>query len=230
MPNNYKSEVRDFKNGDWYWINKKVLQLHSRCLKASGIAVYNALASFTNSKTQTCFPTQRAIAELVGISKRTVIRRIKELQKLGLIDVEKRSGRCLYRLLKPKVTEKTQGSDKKDTREVTPLHTNNNYITRNINNIVNGDKRIFNFKAFFKGFKPKTREELLALDIARELNDLKSLPVYLSYARKYPEFLLRKLLAEVKDMPLNKIKKGRAALFNYLVKKYASKNSKNHRD
>jgi len=204
MPNEYKSEIRDFKNGDWYWINKKVLQLHSRSLKASGIAVYNALASFANSKNQTCFPTQRAIAELIGVSKRTVIRRIKELQALGLLDVKKRRGRCFYRLLKPRVTKMTQAGDKKDTREVTPVHTNNNYITRNINNIVNGDKKILNFKAFFKGFKPKTREE--------------------------PESLLRKLLAEVKDMSLNKIKKGRAALFNYPVKKYAQKTSKNHRD
>jgi hypothetical protein len=70
----------------------------------------------------------------------------------------------------------------------------------------------------------------LALDIARELNDLKSLPLYLSYAKKYPETLLRKYLGEVKEIPIKKIKKGRAALFNYLIKKYAQETSKNHRD
>jgi len=229
MTSNEKNEIRRIRNGDWFWINKKVLQLFSRSLKASGLAVYNVLASFANFKNQTCFPTQRVIADLIGMSKRTVIRRIKELRELGLLAVEKRQGRCLYRLLKPEVTQGTQGGDKKDTREVTGGNTNKNYLTRiNNNNIDNKNFSFLNFKSF-RGFKPKTREELLALDIARELNDLKSLPVYLSYARKYPEGFLRSLLGEVKEIKPEKIKKGRAALFNYLIKKHAQRTSKNHR-
>jgi DNA-binding MarR family transcriptional regulator len=218
-----------YDNGGWFWINKKVLQLFSRSLKSSGLAVYNVLASFANSKNQTCFPTQKTIAELIGMSKRTVIRRIRQLKELGLLSVEKKRGRCFYRLLRPKVPKETQGCDKKDTREVTPGNTNKNYLTR-INNNNNDDKNFsfLNFKAF-KGFIPKTREELLALDIARELNDLKALSLYLSYARKYPESLLRRVLGEVKEIPIRRIKKGRAALFNYLIKKYAQKASKNHR-
>jgi hypothetical protein len=103
-----------------------------------------------------------------------------------------------------------------------------NYLTR-INNNNNNNKNFsfLNFKAF-KGFIPKTREELLALDIARELNDLKSLPIYISYARRYPESLLRRVLGEVKEIKPEKIKKGRAALFNYLIKKHAQRASKNH--
>jgi len=229
MTSNEKNEIRHIRNGDWFWINKKVLQLFSRSLKSSGLAVYNVLASFANSKNQTCFPTQKTIAELIGMSKRTVIRRIRELQELGLLAVEKRRGRCLYRLLKPKVTKETQGSDKKDTREVTGGNINNNYLTRINNNIVNEDKK-FSIPYSFKGFKPKTREELLALDLARDLNDLKSLPLYLSYAKKCPESLLRKVLGEVKEMPAEKIKKSRAALFNYLIKKYAKETFDNHRD
>jgi biotin operon repressor len=228
MTSNEKNEIRHIKNGDWFWINKKVLQLFSRSLKSSGLAVYNVLASFANFKNQTCFPSQRVIADLIGMSKRTVIRRIKELQELGLLSVEKERGRCLYRLLKPKVTKETQGGDKKDTTEVTPGNTNNNKLTRNINNIVNENKKILNPNSF-RRFKPKCREELLALDIAGELNDFKSLPVYLSYAKKYPESFLRKLLGEVKEIPQSKIKKGRAALFNYLIKKYAKSTSNNNR-
>jgi DNA-binding Lrp family transcriptional regulator len=229
MTSNEKYEIRRIRNGGWFWINKKVLQLFSRSLKSSGLAVYNALASYANSKNQACFPTQKVIAELIGMSKRTVIRRIRQLKELGLIGVERKGNRSVYRLLKPKAPNETQVGDKNDIWKVTPGNTNKNYITRiNNNNIDNKNFSFLNFKAF-KGFKPKTREELLALDIARELNDLKSLPVYLSYARKHPESLLRKLLGEVKEIPQSKIKKGRAALFNYLIKKYAKSTSNNNR-
>jgi len=230
MNNNEKTEIRHIRNGGWFWINKKVLQLFSRSLKSSGLAVYNVLASFANSKSQACFPTQKTIAELIGMSKRTVIRRIRQLKELGLLSVEKKRGRCLYRLLKPKVTKEAQWGDKKDTQEVTPGNTNKNYLTRiNNNNNDNKNFSFLNFKAF-KGFIPKTREELLALDIARELNDLKALSLYLSYARKYAEGFLRRLLGEVKEIPTRRIKKSRAALFNYLIKKYDQKGSNNNRD
>jgi len=229
MTSNEKNEIRHIRNGGWFWINKKVLQLFSRRLKSSGLAVYNVLASFANSKSQACFPTQKAIADLIGISKRTVIRRIRQLKGLGLLSVEKKGNRSVYHLLRPKVPKETQVGDKKDTRKVTPGNTNKNYITRiNNNNIDNLNFHFLKSKTF-KGFRPETREELLALDIARELNDLKALPIYLSYARKYPESLLRKVLGEVMEIPIRRIKKGRAALFNYLIKKYAQEASKNHR-
>ena len=227
MPNDYKSEIRNLRNGDWFWINKKVLQLFSRRLKSSGLAVYNVLASFVNFKNQTCFPSQRVIADMIGMSKRTVIRRIRELRELGLLAVEKRRGRCVYRLLRPKVTKETQGGDKRDTTKVTPGNTNNNKLTRNNNKNVNEVKRFSNPKPL-KRFKPETREGLLALDIARELNDLKSYAFYLSLARQYPESLLRKTLGQVKEIRRNKIKKGRGALFNHLIKQY-DKKSKNYR-
>ena len=123
----------------------------------------------------------------------------------------------------------TQGGDKRDIREVTKGNTNKNYLTRINNNNIDNKNFSFSSVKTSKGFKPKTREELLALDIARELNDLRFLPVYLSYARKYPESILRKVLGDVKEMPIKRIKKGRAALFNYLIKKYAQEASKNHR-
>ena len=100
-------------------------------------------------------------------------------------------------------------------------------VTRNINNI---DIKNYPNQNASKGFRPKTRQELLALDLADGLNDRKGLPVYLSYARKYPESLLRKILGEVKEIPPGKIRKSRPALFDYLIKQYAKKTTKNHRD
>jgi len=99
------------------------------------------------------------------------------------------------------------------------MNTNNNKLTR-INNKNNDSKKFLNFSSF-KEFKPKTRKELLAQDLARELNDYGNLPLYLYYCRKYPESLIRRVLGEVKEARPERIKKSKAALFNYLVKKYA---------
>jgi len=231
MPNNYKSEVRDLRNGDWYWVQKAVIQKYRPVVGSTGIAVYNFLASLAD-KSQTCFPSQKYIAERLGCSRATISRALKRLDAAGLIRIDKRSRyHCIYSLMKVKSRcniHETQMSHLCNS-DVAKMNTNNNKLTKNINNIVYEDKKILNSKAT-KRFKPGTREELLALDIARELNDLKSFPVYLSYTKKYPESLLRKLLGEAKEIPIKKIKKGRAALFNYLIKKYASKTSKNHRD
>jgi hypothetical protein len=60
----------------------------------------------------------------------------------------------------------------------------------------------------------------LALDLARGLDDLKGLRLYLHYAKKYPEGALRRALSEARAVPANQIKKSRGALFNHLIKKY----------
>ena len=102
-------------------------------------------------------------------------------------------------------------------------YTNDNDLTRNINDIDN-----IKTGEYKKEFTPKTREELLALDLADALNDRKGLAMYLSYSRRFPESLLRKALGEAKEMPEEQIRKSRAALFNHLVRKYV-KDYKNHR-
>lgn len=65
------------------------------------------------------------------------------------------------------------------------------------------------------------RQERLAQELAERLNDATGINLYRSYAAKYPEWLLRKVLAEVEAMPAERINKSRAALFNYLVQQYA---------
>ena len=81
----------------------------------------------------------------------------------------------------------------------------------------------------FRDFESKTREALLARDIAESLDDYPGLPLYLSLAKKYPETLLRQVLSEVKEIPAAKIKKSRGALFNYLMQQYGRKTSQNSR-
>ena len=221
MIHDQSSKARDLKDGDWYWIDRKVLRLYARRLGASGIAVYNALAYFADSKTQSCYPARKTIARILGVSRRTVTRKIKLLDELGLVRIEKARSSFRYLLLgfSEGVTKKTPGGDKRDVSQVTPGRTNNNQLSKVNNNNMDDDK---NFKVF-EEFSPKSREELLALDLAEVLNDKRGLNVYLSYAKRYPEPLLRRALGEVKEVPDGKIKKGRAALFHYLIRKHVQK-------
>jgi len=82
----------------------------------------------------------------------------------------------------------------------------------------------------FMNFIPDDENDLLATDLAQTLNDLPSLLLYIAYSRKYPHGLLRKVLGEVMEVPINKIKKSRGALFNHLVQKYAKHNNQNPGD
>ncbi len=68
----------------------------------------------------------------------------------------------------------------------------------------------------------KSREELLAYDLALALDDLPGFPLYLSYSRKYPESLLRKTLGQIQEIPAGKIR-NRGALYNYLIQKHNPK-------
>jgi DNA-binding transcriptional ArsR family regulator len=92
-------QIRNIKCGDWFWISRACLLSHGRALKPSGIAVYNVLASFANSKTQSCFPTHKTIAKIAGTSKRTVSEKIRLLEKLRLIRLDRQEGQSIYQLL-----------------------------------------------------------------------------------------------------------------------------------
>lgn len=226
-----KIEIRDLRNGDWYWIHKAVIQKYTPKIGAIGITVYNFLASLANSD-QSCFPSQKYIAKRLGYSRATINKTIRVLEGNGLIKIEKRSRyHCIYHLLKIGCKEdftsksrckldETQMSTTANS-DVKYIDTNDNKITRINNNIDNDSKNSF------KDFKPQTREELLAKDIAIVLNDYHALPLYLSYSKKYPESLLRKILGEVREIPQSKIKKSRGALFNHIIKKYAEETNHN---
>ncbi len=106
---------RNLDGGDWYWISRAFLRDYGRTLKSSGIAVYNVLASFANSKTQSCFPTHRTIAKIAGTSKRTVGEKIRQLEELKIIRRERQKRRSIYHLL-------DFGIGKKESDEVPPWH------------------------------------------------------------------------------------------------------------
>jgi len=229
MSENEKNQIRSLSQHGWYWINREILAGYGKRLKSSGIAVYNVLASYASQGTQTCFPSQQTIADQIGLHRVTVNRKIRQLSRLGLLKIERLKDRCLYSLLNPDVSDPLHPCSRSDTRGVAPDNINNNKRTRiNINNIDN--KKYFATDGeSFKEFKPQTREELLALDMAQTLNDLKSLPLYLKYAKSLPESRIRETLSWVKQVPDENIKRSRAALFNSVIKRNAKRAASNNR-
>lgn len=218
---------RDMGRGGWYWIDKTVLSAYGSMLAASGIAVYNALAIHAHSKTQVCFPSQKAIGRLIGLSRRTVARQLKRLEELSLIRIERRGINCGYLLLNPQAVPKTAKTcAKNDKQHMTPGNINNNYITRIKNNSMS-DKKI----SASKTFKPTSKEELLAFTVAETLNDPHNLMLYLFYCKKYPESLIRAVLNEVKEMPIGDANTSPGTIFNHLIRKYVQKTpSDSHRN
>ena len=231
MSNEHTFEIRDLRNGDWYWIHKAVINDYTSMVGATGIIVYSFLASMTDNN-QRCFPSQKYIADKLGYSRATVNKALKRLKDNGLISVEKPSRyHCIYRLLKVRCKAgETQMSSRRNS-DVNQVNTNNNKLTRINNNTDIENKNFLNFNPnTYKSFRPRSRQELLALDLAEALNDYKNLALYLFYSKKYPESFLRKVLGEVKEIPAEKIKKSKGALFSYLIKKYDKKTYKNFGD
>jgi biotin operon repressor len=223
-------------NSEWYWINKTVIRDYVQKVGTAGITVYNLLASMADGD-QKCFPSQKYIADSLGYSRSYINKVIKVLQGHGLISVEKKSRSIqVYHLLKVGSRTETPPEDSSSPEEtnvstmvnsdVNQGDTNDNNITRNINNT---DIEDDNKKEHEEEFVPQSREELLALDIAKALNDHSSLTLYLSYAKRFPESMLRGVLGEVMEIPDEKIRKSRAALFNHIIHRYAQ-NNEDHRD
>lgn len=71
-------------------------------------------------------------------------------------------------------------------------------------------------------FSPRSRVDSLALEIAVALKDEARLPLYRMYCQRYEETIIRRALATAQEVPDDKIKKSRPALFIFLMKRYAS--------
>ena len=94
-----KPQVRDLRNGDWLWINKRILE--HKNLNASDKLVYSALAYFANETDQKCYPSIEKLKKLTGLTRPTIIKAIRRLERVNAIRVERKEGRIsIYYLLK----------------------------------------------------------------------------------------------------------------------------------
>jgi DNA-binding transcriptional MocR family regulator len=85
-----KIKPRSIHDGDWYWISRGILDNFASKIGVIGLALYNVYASYAREKGK-AFPSQRTIAEKLGISLKTVRKYNKILEEHNLIKVE--SGR-----------------------------------------------------------------------------------------------------------------------------------------
>ncbi len=70
-------------------------------------------------------------------------------------------------------------------------------------------------------FEPKTKGDLLALDIAKAFHDEVHLPMYRHFCATMDESIIRRAFSRVMQTPEQEIKRSRPALFIYLIRKYA---------
>ncbi|HUI28930.1 MAG TPA: helix-turn-helix domain-containing protein [Candidatus Acidoferrales bacterium] len=218
-------ERRVIRPGEWYWADKAVIQEYARKLGLLTVGVYHFLASMVDEN-QDCYPSQKYVAERIGCSRESVSRAVKRLVENKLISVWKTPGeRKVYHLLPVTMFFKETKVSRKGTPDVSREDTNNNKGTRNKNNNVVGVKKSYPSDTTEvkppEGSDREIKEKLLAHDLSEALDDRDHLSIYLSYAKKYPEPFLRRILSETRMTPESRIRKSRAALFRYLLNIYA---------
>ena len=72
-------------------------------------------------------------------------------------------------------------------------------------------------------FHPQTREEYLAQELTERLDDPQGLPLYLKVARRYTETSIRQILGRVLEVPDERIRTSRGALFNWLIQRHGTR-------
>jgi biotin operon repressor len=95
-----KIDIRDLRDGKFLWIDKAALRLISESAGTMGVAVYSWLCYYANFKAQDCFPSITRLAYHCGVSRRTIMRAIKQLERLKTISIERKKGKPnIYKLL-----------------------------------------------------------------------------------------------------------------------------------
>ena len=125
-----KIDIRDLRDGKFLWIDKAALKLISERAGTLGVAVYSWLCYYANFKAQDCFPSITTLAYHCGVSRRTIMRAVKQLEQLRAILIERKKGKSnIYKLLNmpgPKSYPQSSSdtdvtSDSPVTRVVTPV-------------------------------------------------------------------------------------------------------------
>ncbi len=75
------------KHKDFFMVSNKIFNFG---LPANVIAVYCCLLMFADRENLSCFPSHRMICKKCNLSKNTVIKCLKTLEKIGLVQVKSR--------------------------------------------------------------------------------------------------------------------------------------------
>lgn len=85
--NEEKLEIRDKRNGDWYWISRLVYEEYAQKIGVIGLALYNAYASYARDKAE-AWPSLKTVSRKLGISIPTILKYNKVLEEYGLIEIK----------------------------------------------------------------------------------------------------------------------------------------------
>ena len=76
-------------SGHWLRIDHIVIDNYAAEIGAIGIGVYAALARFADFRHRTCHPSYDTLARMLSLSRRHVIRVVRQLADLGLISIKR---------------------------------------------------------------------------------------------------------------------------------------------
>jgi hypothetical protein len=225
---------------------------HYRHMK-SALWLYLYLLLNANRRTGVLLRKIQTVSRDMGVTRDTTVRWLNVLRTNGYIGTIN-TGRSLtiqvtrWKPLAGVGTlqhQKSESSDSRYGKYPTPVEPRNRPIPlRNssvaaaanetkIQIVINNDlRRKTTDKPSAGGFTrigDHARTEVLAHELAKALNDSAGIELYRSYCARYPEWLLRKVLAEVQNVPSDQIVKSRGALFNHLVQHYAKATNDNPR-
>lgn len=82
-------EVRDYRNKAMFRVDDEYLNGYAKLCGIYATGVYNCLCRHANHLTQASFPSVELMADKLGISRDSVLRGIKALEKWGIIKKEK---------------------------------------------------------------------------------------------------------------------------------------------
>ena len=82
--------VTDARQSGVFWLANDIIDKHGRELGPFGIAAYCALVRHAD-KAGRCFPSLATLANETGMSKSSLLRALADIQRLGLVNVERRS-------------------------------------------------------------------------------------------------------------------------------------------
>jgi len=130
------SEIRDFRNGSWFWIQTHVWR-DKRLGKADKVT-YGTLTSYANTS-QELYPSINRIADDSDLSPRQVYRCIKHLEKLGYLVIERHHGRSnIYKLAKTHEAPENKKRPHPTPDTVSPL--TDSHLTPDKSTLCGGDK------------------------------------------------------------------------------------------
>jgi len=166
-----------------------------------------------------CFPSQEALAKALGISRTAVTKRMKSLlafrwQGNPLVSAKKvrtnngKFDNTIYTIL-PESSLRIF-----DNKENKLSHVNASHVAGGHTNQSQTNNKILNTVTE----KKTSKADPLALELATDMDDTRSLDYYRKMVKQHPASILLRAKGEVLEE--KNIKKSKGAMFAYLVKKH----------